>query len=73
MPLTFIEISTPLQNIAQQLGLIAQSQTSGLVLVSPPAHSNSVGTPNQVAYDGSFWYVCISTNTWARVAIGGSW
>lgn len=71
--MSFQEISTPLQNIAQQLGLIAAATTSGLILVTPPAHNTSPGTPNQVAYDGGFWYVCVAANSWARVAIGGSW
>jgi len=38
-----------------------------------PAHDTSKGTANQLATDGSYLYVCTATNTWKRVAIGGSW
>jgi hypothetical protein len=34
---------------------------------SVPAHSNSPGTPYQIAWDGSGnLYICYQTNTWAR-------
>jgi hypothetical protein len=38
-----------------------------------PAHNTSNGVAGDVAYDGSYLYVCTATNNWARVAIGGSW
>jgi hypothetical protein len=41
--------------------------------VAPPAHNTSNGVAGQVAYDGSYLYVCTATNNWARVAIGGTW
>jgi hypothetical protein len=34
-----------------------------------PANATATGTPNQVAYDASFFYICVATNTWKRVAI----
>lgn len=37
--------------------------------VTVPASASASGTAGQVAYDSSFFYVCISTNTWKRVAI----
>ncbi|HEV2225075.1 MAG TPA: hypothetical protein VGR84_18935 [Candidatus Acidoferrales bacterium] len=54
-------------------GVSGATGASGLSFVTAPAHDNSTGTQNQVATDGSFFYVCTATNTWARVAIGGSW
>ena len=38
-------------------------------LVTAPASAGATGTAGQVAYDTSFFYVCIATNTWKRVAI----
>lgn len=38
-------------------------------LVTAPALASSSGTAGQIAYDSSFFYVCISTDTWKRVAI----
>ncbi len=41
-------------------------------LVAAPAAANSTGTAGQIAYDASFFYVCIATDTWERVGIA-SW
>lgn len=38
-----------------------------------PAHNTSNGVAGDIAYDGSYLYVCTATNNWARVAIGGTW
>jgi hypothetical protein len=43
------------------------------IWVAAPAHNTSNGIAGQLAYDGSYLYVCTATNFWARVAIGGSW
>lgn len=43
------------------------------IWVAAPAHNTSTGIAGQVAYDGSYLYVCTATNNWARVAIGGTW
>lgn len=34
-----------------------------------PAASNSTGTAGTITYDGTYIYVCISTNTWRRVTL----
>tara|TARA_R110002073_G_scaffold310052_3_gene480611 strand:- start:207 stop:458 length:252 start_codon:yes stop_codon:yes gene_type:complete len=34
-----------------------------------PATATSVGTAGTLAYDSSYLYVCVATNTWNRVAI----
>lgn len=36
---------------------------------SVPATAGSTGTAGQTAYATGFFYVCIATNTWERVAI----
>jgi hypothetical protein len=41
-------------------------------MVSPPPHSNSIGTPNQWAWDGTFLYRCVAVNTWVRLAVTSS-
>jgi hypothetical protein len=41
--------------------------------VPPPPHNLAPGVPGQFAYDSGFFYVCIGVNSWARVAIGGTW
>ncbi len=54
----------------QILGLIYQALKNGIVNWQPaPATATSTGTPGMVAYDSSFFYICIAANTWKRVAI----
>lgn len=50
---------------------IARITTKGLILttVTVPGSAGATGTTGQIAYDGSFIYVCTATNTWKRVAI----
>ncbi len=63
--------------ILQRTGAGAYSflATPGVVpeWVTAPAHNTSAGTVGQIAQDGSFFYVCTASSTWARVAIGGAW
>ena len=47
--------------------------SSGITVVSAPAHNNSTGSVGQIAYDSSHLYVCVSTNTWVRTAIDTTW
>lgn len=42
---------------------------SPTVTVDPPASASDTGTAGQLAYDSSYIYVCIATDTWKRVAI----
>ncbi len=37
--------------------------------VTAPATTASTGAPGQLAYDSSWLYVCVSTNTWVRTAL----
>ncbi len=39
------------------------------VYVTPPATSTSPGTAGNMAYDGSYLYLCVASATWRRVAI----
>lgn len=45
------------------------SATSTVVLPSVPPTPTAAGTKGQMAYDGNYFYICIATNTWRRVAI----
>jgi hypothetical protein len=38
-------------------------------LVAVPASATSAGTAGQIAYDDSYLYVCVATNTWLRTPI----
>ena len=43
-----------------------------IIATQTPANSSATGTTGQIAWDGSYFYVCVSTNSWKRVAITGS-
>lgn len=38
-------------------------------VVAAPATATSTGTAGQIAYDASYFYVCVATNTWKRAAL----
>lgn len=37
--------------------------------VAVPASATATGTAGQVAYESGFFYICVATDTWERVAI----
>lgn len=43
--------------------------TSMSLFASPPLTSASAGTAGQMAYDGTYLYVCTALNTWKRAAL----
>jgi len=46
---------------------------NGLVIPTGTKASNATGTVGQISYDSTYMYICISTNTWRRVALGGTY
>jgi hypothetical protein len=70
--------SANLQNLAsiqlqgvKNIGLLIQAFQTSFPgqFVLKPANSTAVGTPNQVAYDATHFYVCVATNTWVRATL----
>lgn len=51
------------------LDLIDSLTTALIASSAKPSTASSTGTPGQLAYDASYIYICIATNTWERVAI----
>jgi hypothetical protein len=43
--------------------------TGGAASTYVPASSSSRGSPGQVAWDSTYFYICTSTNTWKRVQL----
>jgi hypothetical protein len=50
-------------------GVIAVSPTIALKNATAPASPTDTGTVGQVAFDGTYWYVCTATNTWMRTQL----
>ena len=40
-----------------------------LTYSTAPATSGATGAPGQIAYDGSFFYLCVAANTWMRATL----
>lgn len=40
-----------------------------LEVVSAPASSSATGTAGQCAYDGTYFYICVDTDTWGRMTL----
>ena len=47
--------------------LVAAS--GGLSWSSAPASATATGTAGQIAYDTQYQYICVATNTWARISL----
>lgn len=67
----------PPNNIVS-IGVVLSSSNNGTILtrprihdiwVAPPASATSPGTTGDNAFDSDYFYVCVATNTWKRVAL----
>lgn len=45
---------------------------TGAISNNAPLNAASPGIPGELAYDSTYLYVCIATNTWRRVSLS-SW
>lgn len=66
------DLNTTQQQGVRNLGLILQALRNVAAFsnfIAAPATATSLGTPGQVAYDSTHFYVCIATNTWVRVVL----
>tara|TARA_Y100000310_G_C20643432_1_gene795248 strand:- start:1439 stop:1750 length:312 start_codon:yes stop_codon:yes gene_type:complete len=62
--------STSLEGRSTSLeGRATTLESSKLQWVSVPASASASGVPGQIAYASGNLYVCVSSNTWQRVAI----
>jgi hypothetical protein len=43
-----------------------------IIATATPASASASGTAGQISWDSNYVYICISANTWKRVAIA-SW
>lgn len=55
------------------ISLLFGSASNTLNFVTAPALPNSSGTEKQFSYDTTYLYVCITANTWKRIAWDATW
>ena len=60
------KILAPSGDFSESLTISGQSVTQQ---VSAPASASSAGSLGQTSYDGSYFYVCVSADTWKRAAL----
>lgn len=51
-------------------GDISRSTATTVTFTSVPAASSATGTPGQISADSDYFYVCVATNSWIRIAKG---
>lgn len=59
----------PIDAIAGLTAQDVQAALEQLNWVAAPATAASPGTAGSMAYDASFLYVCVATDTWVRVGL----
>lgn len=58
------------QNLVAATNALQQTMAKvPFAFVVAPATATSAGTPGQVAYDATHFYVCVATNTWVRATL----
>lgn len=58
-------------NVSNSTMTVAGVTSNSLIISTPsvPATASSTGTKGQIAYDLSYIYVCVATNTWKRSSL----
>ena len=62
-----INLSDP---IVDAVNANADALESAVTVVAVPGSATAAGKPNQIAFDATHIYVCISTNVWVRATLG---
>jgi hypothetical protein len=66
---------TDLITLADGLATVTGALTvtgNTIIATATPASASASGTAGQISWDSNYVYICISANTWKRVAIA-SW
>lgn len=54
-------------NIEDQSDLFVELANYGKVISSVPTTPTSIGIKNQIAFDETYLYICVDTDSWKRV------
>jgi hypothetical protein len=66
-----VDLNTTQQQGVRNLGLIIQAMRTTFPgqFVGVPASATAPGQPNQVSYDATHLYLCISPSVWVRATL----
>ena len=60
---------TEIENILANVAKIGDASISPQFHPNVPATSSSVGTAGNIKFTSSYFYVCVSANTWVRTSL----
>lgn len=64
------QIHTDLLELTKAINRMTQQVAASFPqYVSPPATTADPGIAGQVAYDGTYFYICVANATWGRVLL----
>lgn len=68
---TLDDINSNLLSLVNNVGQVlkAVQTTFPGQFVAVPATSSSTGIPGQFSYNASFFYLCVASNSWRRIAL----
>lgn len=64
-----VSVSQIISRLSSAYTLSEISSGTFATITAPPATSTSGGTPGQIAYDSTYLYICIATNSWKRITL----
>lgn len=65
----FTNIQNNLATAASEITALQTSVASAPLFTAVPASSSALGTAGQIAYNSTYFYVCVATNTWVRTSL----
>lgn len=70
-PRSHQQMVAALLNSLLRQGILTQIDQSewDITIATAPVSSGATGKPGQMAFDGSYFYICTATNTWRRIAL----
>lgn len=66
---SLVAMDTVLGRIKDAIIAANSVPSTAISWVSPPFNSTAPGAPGAIAYDASFFYVCVGFNDWRQVAL----
>lgn len=61
--------NTYTENGVTKTQTVAGPNAGPAIFVPAPASSSDTGAPNQIATDGTYFYVCIAADSWKRITL----
>ena len=67
----FSNIKNNFSVAATEISALQASVAIAPIFTAVPASASAPGTVGQLAYNSTYLYVCVATNTWVRASLSG--